>query len=134
MRGDKKIIIEFIPGEQQRYPTAGDYYDTPEAVIFKITKQDIPEKNLLILIHEMVEYALCTRRGISEHDITEFDIEWNKKAEASKDWYADGIADEPGNEPSAPYVKEHRIAENFERLLAEYMGIDWISYDRNLII
>lgn len=134
MTGDKEINIRFIDGKDQRYPTCGDYWETPYSYEFRITRQDNPDKNLLILLHEMIEYALCAKRGITEEVITNFDLEWNKKAESSTDWYADDIADEPGNEPSAPYVKEHRIAENFERLFAEYMQIDWFEYNRNLIL
>lgn len=134
MTGDKEINIKFIDSKEQRYSTCGDYWETPTSYEFRITKQDNPDKNLLILVHEMIEYILCTKKGITEQVITDFDLEWNKKADISNDWYKDGIADEPGNEPTAPYYKEHRTAENFERLLAEYMDIDWFSYDRNLIL
>ena len=134
MTGNKRIIIDFVESQEQRYPTCGDYFEHEDHYHFKITKQNDPRKNLLILFHEMIEYTLCTDRDITEQEITDFDIAWNKKAEEVDDWVSAGIADEPGNQPGCPYYNEHRIAENFERQLAEYLGIDWFEYDRNLII
>ncbi len=130
MTGNKKITIEFINSEEQLYPTCGNYFETENEYKFFITKQDDPKKNLLILFHEMVEYALCTDRGISEKEITDFDLEWNKKLE-SRDTT---LEDEPGNEKLAPYYKEHRFSENIERLMALALNIDWADYEKNLII
>ena len=134
MKGINEIHIKFIDGVQQRYPTCGDYFTSNGIDTITITKQDTPEKNLLIAIHEFVEWALITKRGIKESDIDAFDIEWNKKAEASNDWFKDDIAPEPGWEPECPYGKEHATAEIIERILAQALDINWIDYDKNLVI
>lgn len=134
MTGNKRINIEFIDGKDQRYPTCGDYWETDNSYEFRITKQDNSDKNILILIHEIVEYFLCTKKGISEKVITDFDLLWNQCAGTNK-------ADEPGNEGGkfelvgkAPYYKEHRFAENIERQIALEMDIDWSEYSDNLTI
>jgi hypothetical protein len=129
MTGDKDINIKFIDSEDQRYPTCGDYWETDTSYEFRITKQVRDERSILILLHEMVEYFLCTRRGISEQEITEFDLEWEQKRQQG-----DQIADEPGNEPDAPYYWEHRFSENVERIVALEADIDWEDYERKLII
>ena len=131
MTGDKEINIKFINSDEQRYSTCGDFWETENSYEFRITKQNNPDKNILILIHEMVEYFLCTKRGITEQEITDFDIAWNKDNE-------EGLlrdnSDEPGNHYMSPYKIEHRFAENIERQLAHEAQIDWFEYDRNLIL
>jgi hypothetical protein len=129
MTGNKDINIKFIDGKDQRYSTCGDYWETNNSYEFRITKQDIPIKNLLILIHEMIEYTLCTDRGITEDQIMDFDLKWNKLNDEGHT-----ISDEPGNALSCPYRAEHRIAENYERQLASHLNIDWEEYDKNLIL
>lgn len=126
MKGNKDINIKFIDGLEQRYSTCGDYWETDNSIEIRITKQDNPECNLLIMLHEMIEYILCEKRGIKEADITNFDLEWEKLSEPKED--------EPGNSKWAPYYKEHRIAENFERQLASLLDIDWFQYENNLKI
>ena len=130
MLGEKEIRIRFVESGEQRYPTCGDYQDMSEYHLFTITKQDNWRKNLLIFLHEFIEYSLCEDREIPEQMITDYDLEWNRRLEAGE-----VLADEPGNEPDNNiYKNEHRIAENFERLFAEYLGVDWFEYDKNLII
>jgi len=124
MRGDKDINIKFIDGKEQRYITCGDYWETDNSIEIRITKQDNPECNLLIMLHEMIEYILCEKRGIKEADIMKFDLAWEDLPEPKED--------EPGNCKWAPYYVEHRIAENYERQLASHMNIDWINYENNL--
>jgi len=129
MTGNKRIIIDFVESEDQRYPTCGDYIEYPDHYHITVTKQVDTDRSLLIAFHEMVEYFLCTRRGIQENSITEYDIEWNKQLEQGRE-----LQDEPGNEPGCIYAKEHRFAENIERQIALEAGIDWLDYDSKLII
>ena len=131
MLGEKEIIIKFVNSEDQRYSTCGDYLETPTHHEFRITKQTSPEKSMLILFHEMVEYYLTELKGIPEETITNFDLCWNSESI--------NIEDEPGNCKSLhgivnPYYKEHRFAENIERQIAHEAGIDWFDYESNLII
>ena len=128
MKGDKNIRVEFIESKDQRYQTCGNYWETDTEIVFQISKQDKPQKNLLILLHEFVEFAICTDRGISEQSITDFDLQWEKDNPTGID---DGF--EPGNSSEAPYYQEHHIAEAFERMFAGFMNIDWEDYNKNLI-
>lgn len=125
MRGDKQINIKFIDAKYQRYPTCGDYWETEDTIEIRITKQKDLRYNLLILLHEMIEYILTERAGIKEEDILEYDKIWNKKVYTA--------AEEPGDEKDCPYRKQHRTAENFERLLADYLDVDWKKYGDELI-
>jgi DNA polymerase elongation subunit (family B) len=39
---------------------------------------------------------------------------------------------EPGDDPKAPYYRQHQIATAVERLLAVELGVDWGAYDREV--
>ncbi len=36
--------------------------------------------------------------------------------------------DEPGDDPTAPYVKQHCLATGIERILAQQWGVVWSEY------
>lgn len=120
-----KIQIETIPHEQQRYPTVGDYWED-SASIEQIRVSEMPDwrYEALVAVHELVEMILTKQRAISEQAITDFDIAFEKSREEGK------VLGEPGDDPRAPYQREHFFATNLERLLAAELGVDWFAYDR----
>lgn len=72
----------------------------------------------LVAVHEMVEMILVKHRGISEQAISEFDMALEQSREQGK------VLGEPGDDPRAPYQREHFFATNLERLLAAELGVD----------
>lgn len=105
----------------------GDYYldtDFHDIMRFKVSEMNA-DYEFLVLMHEMVEWYLTQKRGITEHDITAFDIEFERER-------AQGNVDEPGDHPEAPYRREHRFAENIERLIAAELGVDWAIYNKTV--
>lgn len=121
-----EIRIESIPGEIQRYPTCGDYRNRGPYIQVSVTEQDNEDYEFLIAIHELIEWWITKKRGISEESITDYDMDWENKPQPK--------ADEPGNEPGCPYSKEHRFAENIERQIAHEIGINWDQYSKDLKI
>ena len=105
-----------IPHSAQRYNTVGDYYSPyPSSLELRISDLENTDYEFLVLIHELVEAYLCAKRGISEPEITAFDMAFRG-------------AGGPGNRLDAPYHKEHVFAENIERQIAAEMGVDWETY------
>ena len=95
--------------------TAGDYWrPTPDLLNIRVIGLNNSDYEFLIAIHEMIEEYICTKRGIKETDIQKFDQQCED--------------DEPGDNPSAPYHKEHVFAECLERLLALELGVNWEEY------
>lgn len=113
-----KLQAKTIPLKKQRYSTLGDYYKGKDKLEFRITELGNPYFEALILIHEIVEFFLTQKRGISEDSITKFDIE-------SK-------LDDPGLSPEAPYHSEHMFANCIEKQVCEELGFDWEEY--NLLV
>ena len=110
-------LIRTIPHHRQRYPTCGDWWATEDQWNIRVSALGDWRYEFLVSLHEQIEMALCVARGISEDAVTTFD-------EAHPD------ADSPGDLLDAPYRREHRFAENLERLMAAELGVDWDTYDR----
>jgi hypothetical protein len=123
--GVMDIIIKTIPHNQQRYETVGDWYfsqDHSKLFIF-VSYMGNTHYEFLVAFHEQAEAMLCWDRGINEGAITVFDKLFEQNREA-------GNEDEPGDDPLAPYRKEHFFATTVERLMAAELNVDWEKYDK----
>src|SRR5271154_2592588 len=118
------IDVKVIPHSEQRYATVGDWFFNKENSRLTIRVSAMGDGNyeFLVAMHEQIEAMLCIERGICEKEITVFD----KNFEANR---AEGNTDEPGDDPKAPYKKEHFFATSVERLMAAELGVDWGKYD-----
>lgn len=118
-----KITIEVIPHDQQRYSTCGDWKIRRNGNIeILVSSMGDWKKEMLVGLHEMVEVLLCKNRGITDEIVSAFDIQFEKDR-------PEGNTDEPGDDPKAPYRREHFFATNLERLMAAELGVDWHLYD-----
>jgi hypothetical protein len=153
-----KIIIETIPHKEQRYETVGDWQwikqheyraaniwnaeqhcthctgtlrenesiggecpDAPPTLNIRVSQMSELRYEWLIAVHELVEALLCEKAGITPADVDEFDFAWQRIQ-------APGEVTEPGNDPIAPYHRQHRFASIVEELMAMELGVDWSSY------
>ena len=115
-----RIKFKTIPHRKQRYPTLGDYWwDKDGTLQVRASEMGDEDLEFLIFIHEVQEAWLCKKRGITEPEVTKFDLEFEK---------THMLNEEPGEDPKAPYHKEHIFVECLERLLAIELGIPWKRY------
>lgn len=120
----RKIVIKTIPHSKQRYPTCGDYWiDKDDVLQVRVSKMN-DKYEFLIAIHELIEQFLSEERGIKGKDIDAFDIKFEK--DRAKGFHTD---EEPGDDKTAPYYKEHQFATGIERVLANELEVDWNNYD-----
>lgn len=118
-----KILIETIPHEAQRYTTVGDwFYDAENTLHIRVSKLSDPRLEELIAVHELVEVLLCSHAGVTQQSVDDFDKMTEK----------DRPDVEPGDEPDAPYVRQHCFATAVERMLAAEMGVSWKNYEAEL--
>lgn len=112
----KKIVMQVIPHAQQRYDTAGDYWIDPDGTWqFRVSDLGDWRYNFSVLLHEFVEFAVLTHRGIPEERVLDFDLSVPKDSP---------YADDPGFDPQAPYHREHVLADTCERLLSLFLDFD----------
>ncbi len=110
-------IISTVNAKDQRYPTVGDWQFSPN--LLKINVSDLGDwrYEFLIGLHEFVEAMLCKRWRVRQQDVDDFDMK-----------HPD-ISGEPGDDPRAPYYKQHQIATAVERLVAAELGVNWNAYE-----
>lgn len=118
-----RIIIETIPHADQRYETVGDFFvDNKGVRRIVVSEMGNEDYEFLVAIHELIEAKLCEKAGISDEAITAFDVKFES------DRKPDDVS-EPGDEPLAPYARQHCIATAVERLMCAELGIAWMDYE-----
>lgn len=127
----KRVVIEAVPHNDQRYNTIGDWffeqsnavYDT-EKLVIRVSDTGNWKWNMTIALHEFVEAVLCTCDGVTQEQVDEFDTKWQPHDEV----------EEPGEDPKAPYHLYHTIAVDLETSFWLSMNHedDWDSYENKL--
>jgi hypothetical protein len=114
------VQVEVVSLADQRYPTMGDWVfeNTPsgERLVILVSDTGDARMNWLIALHEQIEAMLCVEASIDEPDVAAFDMGHPE-------------LDDPGNDPRAPYHREHVFAESIERLVAQMLGVEWADYE-----
>jgi hypothetical protein len=125
-----KITIEFIPHEDQRYNTIGDWFFEPPSkpsggryMVIKVSTMKDRRHMYLVAVHELVEALICQEDGISQLMVDKFDVQWKRPHLTD-----DVQINEPGEDPRAPYHEQHVQAENIERILAAALCVHWQTY------
>lgn len=123
------IHIKTIPHNDQRYETCGDWWYNEDGSITITVSQTNSKYEFLIAVHEMVEVVLCGLKQVNEKDVTSFDLEFEKMRVEYPKLVADA---EPGDNDAAPYFHEHAMASRIEHWLADSIGVDWSSYEKEI--
>lgn len=119
-----EIKIKTIEHKDQVYPTVGDWrFDEEGNLKIFISNMNNWKYEFLVAFHELAEVMLCKDRGISQESVDKFDIDFENNREERN-------VDEPGDDPHAPYRKEHFFATSIERLMAAELGVDWGEYGK----
>lgn len=125
----RRIEINVIPHNKQRYNTCGDwqYYDAKKFMRIDVSDTGDWRDTIAVAIHELTEAVLCLDRNISQKEVDEFDIQWEKDRVDGHQKY-----DEPGVDPRAPYYDEHRIATIIEKMLVKKLNLKWKLHQQHL--
>ena len=133
------MLIDFrvIAHKRQRYETCGDYFTEGGTTHFRVSRMKDRRYCLLVFAHELIEYLLCRAAGVRMREIDRFDIAYEKARAAERDGDESLVApcgcrhrEEPGDDPHAPYHKQHQVATTCEKLIAEALEMDWEAYGR----
>ena len=123
---DLHIVIETIDHSKQRYLTVGDWQiDKAGNLRIVVSKMSDQRYEFLIGMHEAIEAYLAVHAGVSPEAVDRFDRAYEAKRKAGND-------SEPGDDPKAPYYRQHQIGTGIERLLAAELGVDWSAYDHEV--
>jgi hypothetical protein len=113
-----RIHIKTIPHKDHRYETVGDwFYDRKGVLQIRVSAIRDSDYELAVALHEVIEAALCNCLNVTEAEVDHFD----------KNFKGDG---EPGDDPKAPYHRQHVTASICERAIAQCLEIDWNDYTK----
>jgi hypothetical protein len=115
-RSISKIVIDFIPHESQRYPTAGDWTYEGDILHIKLSRTKDPRSEQALAVHELLEAIACNANDISQQAVDNFDM---------------GVGanlDDPGDHPDAPYHLQHVLATVVEQIAVKSMGHGWTEH------
>lgn len=123
------VIIQAVPHHTQKYDTCGDWrsgqaYGMPVEYI-RVSKLDNPDYEFLVALHELIEWYLCRRAGVSQAKVDAFDLKFEAERRAGKH----GPDAEPGDDARAPYHWMHQVASLYEQRMAAVLGVDWKKYE-----
>jgi hypothetical protein len=109
------MIVNSIPHRLQRYDSVGDWYDSSGVMHFSVSHMT-PDMEMETLLHEMFEWYLCQKAGITAKMVDDWD-------------FSHPDAEDPGSLPGCPYRKQHMAATKISRLAVKLMGHKWSDYD-----
>lgn len=121
----KNILIKVIPESEQRDCVNGAdwWWDGSGDLQVRISPMSDWRYEALLALHETIEAILCKHNGVAEPDVCAFDQEYDKTHNFDVD---------AGDEPDAPYVREHCFATGLERVICAELDVNWKTYDKEL--
>ena len=123
-----RIQAQVIRNHRQRYNTAGDWQINSRGfLLVKVSHMWSPRMGwraeMCLAVHEICEALLCHAHGVSQEKVDAFDMNYDVMKETC----------EPGDHHDCPYKKEHAIATAIERIMAAELGLNWSTYERELL-
>lgn len=119
------INIEVIARAKMRPEVDGAdwWFDVQGNLQVRVCPMSNWKHETLLAIHEAVEAVMCKSNGVSQKQVDEFDAAYDKTHDTDV---------EAGDDPGAPYAREHCFSTAIERILCAEMGVAWAVYDHEL--
>lgn len=120
------INIKIVPPSEMRPEVDGVdwHWDEKGNLQVRVAPMSDWRRETLLAIHETVEAIMCKHNGVSQQSVDDFDQEYDKTHPTDCN---------AGDDPAAPYKREHCLATAIERILCAELDVDWQSYDDELV-
>lgn len=89
----------------------------------RVAKLSSEKRELLLAVHETLEAILCHFDGVTHEMVDVFDSEYDRTHASDLN---------AGDDPLAPYARQHSFATATERMMAAYWNENWLEYDKEL--
>lgn len=119
------VTIKVIPESEQRSCVNGAdwFFDDTGDLQVRVSPMSDWRREVLLGIHEAVEAIMCKHNGVIQESVDAFDLEYDKTHTFDLN---------AGDDPAAPYVREHCFATAIERILCAELDVNWLAYDTEL--
>lgn len=115
----KDITIRTIPHSEQRYETVGDWFFDDGGLQIRVSDTGSWRSNMAVAVHELIEVLGCQSAGITQEEVDQFDM-------------GHPGLDEPGDDPAAPYHRQHTTASDCERMVVMMLDLEWEAHEENV--
>ena len=122
------ICVKIIPNEKHRAGVGGAdwYFDKKGNLQVRVTKLSSWKREITLALHEVIEAVLAKAHGVTVAQVDAFDMDYEKA-------HMEDHGLNAGDDPRAPYVREHNAATACERVIAMELDIGaWSDYDREI--
>ena len=125
-----QIVIKSVPQNKIRADQSGDWWvSVGNQYTIHVLDTMLPESQLAVAIHELVEAYLCWKHGVTDGDVCAFDEHYEAERKEGKH----KEDDEPGDDPRSPYRKEHAAATHVERAVCHAFELSWQQHEQSLL-
>lgn len=120
-----RLNIEFCAVGAQRFTTLGDWWENADGS-FEIRVTDMPDfrHTVAILMHELIEWAVCQWWNVKTIDCDDFDRLWEEELSAG----LHKVEEEAGFDRRCPYRAGHVWGCRLERLVIFILRGRWKEY------
>lgn len=121
------ITIRTVPHEQVRCDQSGDWHVNNDGSV-EVLVSDMNgswRSELAVAIHELIEAFLCREAGVSDDDVTKFDLAFELERANGKQT----LRAEAGDDERSCYRVQHQAANFVERAVCSVLGIDWEEHE-----
>ena len=115
------ILMLSVPKQIIRSNQVGDWTYGQELLVASADNSLNEDSQFAVMIHEIIECYLCRKRGITDQQVCAFDNLFEKERLIGKH----KEDEENGDDPRAPYRKEHQAATFVERAVCHALGLKW---------
>jgi hypothetical protein len=121
------VNIQVIPRQQMRPEVDGAdwWFDEHGDLQVRVCPMSDWRYEIALAFHEAFEGALCKNNGVTVAEVDRFDQEFDLTHPNEPDLNA-------GDDPKAPYRKEHNYSTIVDRLFIGACGLDFGEYDKEL--
>ena len=98
------------------------------SIVALSARMEDPRSEVAVSIHEFIEAWLCRDAEISDEEVTAFDLKF--ELERTEGLHSDSA--ENGDDPRAPYRKQHVAATKVEKAVCKALGLSWADHCKNV--
>lgn len=120
------VSIRIVPESKQRTCVSGcDWQFNGDDLLVLISPLSDWRREMLLGFHEAAEAVMCKQAGVTQKQVDDFDLEFDKMHPNEPDLGA-------GDDPAAPYFRQHIAAQAMESILCTELGVNWDDYMKEL--
>lgn len=120
------LNIRLIEQPEHRFTTIGDWWENPDGTFeVRVTRMNNIKHTMMVLLHEISEWAICQATGVSTKLCDEFDALWEDEIDRG----LHAVEEEAGFDVRCPYRAGHIFGCGVEHIMCVVLNASWEAYE-----